>query len=261
VLIVGLTACGREESSVGAEAPLVVGCDTNFMPFEFERDGEFVGFDIDLWDAISKDLGRTYELRPMDFNGLIPALQAQTVDVAMAGITIKSERERVVDFSYPYYRAGLALLVRADEVEVRTVEDLAERKVAARLATTSADFAKSRTPASDVVLFPNIDGAYMELLNGGVDAVLFDSPAVRYYAATAGKGAVKVVGPLYDGQTYGFAFPQGSPLREQVDIALLGLIEDGRYDDLHDRWFGSGPGAGGATTGGAEAGSAGTPPL
>jgi len=215
-----------------------VGCDTNFMPFEFERDGKYVGFDIDLWAEIAKELGRDFELRPMDFNGLIPALQAGTVDVAMAGMTIKAEREKVVDFSQPYYRAGLTTLVRADETAIRSVEDLRGRKVAARLGTTSADFAKKKTEASEVVVFPNIDGAYMDLRNGGVDAVIFDSPAVRYYANTAGKGAVKVVGPLYDGQSYGLAFPQGSALREPVNIALLQIMEDGRYDTLHARWFG-----------------------
>lgn len=236
-----LAACSGGTASpepAQAAGPLVVGCDTNFMPFEFERDGQYVGFDIDLWAAVAEELGREYQLRPMDFNGLIPALQAGSIDVAMAGMTIKAERERNVDFSYPYYQAGLQLMVGADADDIDGIDELDGRVVATRLGTTSADFAKGRTPATDVTLFPNIDGAYLELRSGGADAVLFDSPAVQHYAATDGKGQVQVVGPLYEGQAYGFAFPQGSALREPVDIALLTLMEDGRYDALHDKWFG-----------------------
>ncbi len=223
----------------GAE-PLTVGCDTNFMPFEFKQDGKYVGFDIDLWAAIAEDLGLEYKLQPMDFNGLIPALQTGNIDAAIAGMTIKSKREEVVDFAYPYYDAGLLLMVRADETGITGVEDLGDRVVATKLGTTSADYVKS-VDTKDVKLFPNIDGAYMELRTGGADAVLFDSPAILYYIKTAGKGAVKTVGRLYQGQSYGIAFPQGSELREPVTISILKLMENGTYAELYKKWFGAEP--------------------
>jgi glutamine transport system substrate-binding protein len=232
--IVGITA------GIGQSKPLIVGCDTNFMPFEFKQGGKYVGFDIDLWDAIAKDLGLKYKLQPMDFSGLIPALQTGNIDVAIAGMTVKSKREEVVDFAYPYYDAGLLLLVRADNKDISGIEDLAGKVVATKLGTTSADFAKT-FKNKDVKLFPNIDGAYMELRAGGADAVVFDSPAVLYYIKTAGQGAVKTVGPLYEGQSYGIAFPQGSKLREQVTITILKFMEDGTYKKLYRKWFGTDP--------------------
>lgn len=220
---------------------LQIGCDTNFMPFEFKKDGKYVGFDIDLWDAVAKQLGLEYELQPMDFNGLIPALQSGNIDAAIAGMTIKSEREKVVDFAYPYYDAGLMILVRADEKNIKSVEDLNGKVVATKLGTTSEDYTKKNAKAKDVKLFPNIDGAYMELATGGADAVIFDSPAVLWYSTTAGKGKAKVVGPLYMGQSYGIAFPQGSELREKVTIAILKLMEDGTYAKIYKKWFGTEP--------------------
>lgn len=226
---------------VGAQAKtLVVGCDTNFMPFEFKQGDQYVGFDIDLWDAIAKDLGLEYKLQPMDFNGLIPALQTGNIDVAIAGMTIKSKREEVVDFAYPYYDAGLLLMVRADEKDISSVDDLSDKVVATKLGTTSADFAKA-LKTKEVKLFPNIDGAYMELGGGGADAVIFDSPAILYYIKTEGKDAVKTVGPLYQGQSYGIAFPQGSKLREKVSIVILKFMEDGTYNKIYKKWFGSEP--------------------
>jgi len=219
---------------------LVVGCDTNFMPFEFKKDGKYVGFDIDLWDAIAKDLGLKYKLMPMDFNGLIPALQTGNIDAAIAGMTIKSKREEVVDFAHPYYDSGLFLLVRSDNTTIKGVEDLSDKVVATKLGTTSADFIKGYK-TKDIKLFPNIVGAYMELGTKGADAVIFDSPAVMYYAKTEGAGAVKVVGPLYQGQPYGIAFPQGSELREKVSITILKFMEDGTYNKIYKKWFGTEP--------------------
>ncbi len=227
----GMTAQAKE---------LIVGCDTNFMPFEFKQDGKYVGFDIDLWDAIAKDLGLKYKLMPMDFNGLIPALQTGNIDAAIAGMTIKSKREEVVDFAYPYYDSGLLLMVRSDNKVIKGIEDLKDFVVATKLGTTSADFVKG-FKTKDVKLFPNIDGAYMELASGGAEAVIFDSPAILYYIKTEGKGAVKTVGPLYQGQPYGIAFPAGSELREKVSITILKFMEDGTYNKIYKKWFGTEP--------------------
>jgi len=220
---------------------LVVGVDANFRPFEFKNDkGEFTGFDVQLWDAIAKDLGLDYKWQTMDFNGIIPALQSKSIDAAIAGITIKSAREKVVDFSYPYYDAGLVILVRADNDSVKNLEDLRGKKIATKLATTSVDFLKSEG-FKDLKLLPNTDNLFMELITGGVDAVFFDSPPLMYYAQNQGKGKVKVVGPLYQGQSYGIAFPQGSDLREKVTITILKFMEDGTYDKLYKKWFGTSP--------------------
>jgi glutamine transport system substrate-binding protein len=230
-------------ASVAVAEKLIVGHDTNFMPFEFKdpKTGKYVGFDIDMWKLIADSLGLEYELQPMDFNGLIPALQSGNIDAAIAGMTIKSEREKVVDFAYPYYDAGLMILVRSNNNDIKSLEDLEGRVVATKLGTTSEDFVKKNARAKDVKLFPNIDGAYMELGTGGADAVLFDSPAVLYYAQTAGKDKVKVVGPLYMGQSYGIAFPSGSPLREKVTIEILKLMESGEYAKIYKKWFGTDP--------------------
>ncbi|HOP35465.1 MAG TPA: glutamine ABC transporter substrate-binding protein GlnH [Syntrophales bacterium] len=227
-------------TALAEDKVLIVGCDTNFMPFEFKQGDKYVGFDIDLWDAIAKDLGLKYKLLPMDFNGLIPALQTGNIDVAIAGMTIKSKREEVVDFAYPYYQSGLLLMVGAGEKDIKSVEDLGNKTVATKLGTTSADFAKS-LKTKEVKLYPNIDGAYLELQAGGADAVIFDSPAILYYIKTEGQGKVKTVGPLYQGQPYGIAFPQGSPLRDKVSVTILKFMEGDVYKNIYRKWFGSDP--------------------
>ena len=116
---------------------LIVATDTAFVPFEFKEGDKYVGFDIDLWDAIAQEIGVTYELRPMDFAGIIPALQTGQVDVALAGITIKPERQEVIDFSDGYYDSGLLLMVPADS-KITSSADLAGKTLAVKTGTSSS---------------------------------------------------------------------------------------------------------------------------
>lgn len=221
---------------------ITVATDTNFPPFEFkDKSGQHTGFDIELWDAIAKVIGLEYELQPMDFNGIIPGLQTNQLDVGIAGMTIKPERAEVVDFSDPYYDAGLLILVRSDTTDINAIEDLAGKVVSTKLGTTSEDFAKKNAAAKEVKLFPNNDAMFLELMSGGADAVIFDSPVIAEFMRTAGQGQVKVVGPLYMGQSYGIAFPKGSELVPKVNAALKQLREDGTYNALYRKWFNTDP--------------------
>lgn len=243
----GGTPAGGNPAQPGAAAPegkkLVVGTDTSFVPFEFrnEQTGKYEGFDIDLWAAIAKELKLDYELKPMDFNGLIPALQSGSIDAALAGMTIKEERKQQVDFALPYYDAGLLVLVREDNTDIKGVSDLKGKVVATKSGTTSFDYAKGIEGVKEVKPFPNIDGAYMELINKGVDAVVFDSPNILYFTKVKGEGKVKPVGELLEGQQYGIAFPKGSALVKRVDEALQTLFSNGTYETLYEKWFGQKP--------------------
>jgi len=249
LLMVSVVACGgNEDENAGAPEnenaeKLVVGVDASFIPFEYlnQDTGEYEGFDIDMWSAIAEELGLEYELQPMDFNGLIPALQSGSIDAAIAGMTIKEERKEKVDFSVPYYDAGLLVLVRADEDEIQSVDDLNGKVVATKTGTTSYDYAEAIEGIEKVIPFPNIDGAYMELDNQGADAVVFDSPNVMYYANNKGKGKVKPVGDILDAQQYGIAFPKGGDLVEDVNGVLQEMFEDGRYAEIYEKWFGMEP--------------------
>ncbi|TVY11233.1 glutamine ABC transporter substrate-binding protein GlnH [Paenibacillus cremeus] len=243
VILLVLTAAGCSKGPVSGGKKLVVGTDTSFVPFEFlnKDTGKYEGFDMDLWAAVAKELNMPYELKPMDFNGLIPALQSGTIDVALAGMTIKDERKEKVDFADPYYDAGLLVLVRADNTDITGVKDLQGKVVATKSGTTSFDYAKALKDVKVVKPFPNIDGAYMELINKGVDAVIFDSPNVLYFARTTGQGKVKPVGELLEGQQYGIAFPKGSALVQKVNPALEALMSNGTYDTIYEKWFGQKP--------------------
>ena len=88
------------------------------------------------------------------------------------------------------------------------------------------------------IQFKQVPEMLAELEHNRLDAVVFDSPVLLYYAANAGKGKVKMVGPVLRKENYGILFPPGSPLRKPVNEALLRLREDGTYSTLFEKWFG-----------------------
>jgi glutamine transport system substrate-binding protein len=235
VLLLALTM-----SAAAHAEKLLVAVDTAFVPFEFEQDGQYQGFDIDLWKAIADRLGVDYELQPMDFNGIIPALQTGNVDVALAAISVTSKREKVIDYSYPYYDSGVLLMVPSDNTDVHGPGDLSDKVVAVKQGTAAADFIQS-LDTKKLVKFPNIGDAYLALRTGRVDVAAHDTPNVLYYIKTAGDGDVKAVGSSMDAQSYGIGFPQGSELRDRVNVALLHMMEDGTHAAIYEKWFGKSP--------------------
>ena len=214
-------------SSHAADKKLVVATDTAFVPFEFKQGDKYVGFDVDLWAAIAKELKLDYELKPMDFSGIIPALQTKNVDLALAGITITDERKKAM---------------KANNNDVKSVKDLDGKVVAVKSGTGSVDYAKANIKTKDLRQFPNIDNAYMELGTNRADAVLHDTPNILYFIKTAGNGQFKAVGDSLEAQQYGIAFPKGSDeLRDKVNGALKTLRENGTYNEIYKKWFGTEP--------------------
>lgn len=226
--------------STVAAKDLLVAVDTAFVPFEFRQGDEYVGFDIDIWAAIADELDVTYKIQPMDFNGILPAIQTRNVDVALAGITITEERQKSIDFSDGYYDSGFLLMVPTDS-DITSVDDLGGKSLALRMGTSAAQYSEEHFKDTDLRLFPNIDNAYLELQTGRVDAAMHDTPNVLYYIKTAGQGRVKAVGEQLMAHEYGIAFPKGSELVPQVNDALAKIKADGRYDDIYRKWFDTEP--------------------
>ncbi|MDN3522859.1 transporter substrate-binding domain-containing protein [Halomonas ramblicola] len=232
-------------ATAGAQEPTVnVVTDPSFVPFEMmDADtGEMIGFDMDMINEIAERAGFEVNLTTMEFNGIIPAVQTGSQEIAIAGITITEERAEIVDYSDPYYDSGLRIMVRADNDEVETLEDLEGMTIATKIGSTSYDFLQETFGEdTEITPYPGTSDMYMALLGRNVDAAFYDAPNVSYFAQTRGEGRTKVVGPLYEGQQYGIVFHQGSEWVEPVNQALAEMREDGTYDEIYEKWFGEAP--------------------
>ncbi len=227
-------------SACGDPNTVSVATDSGFVPFEFidETTGELIGFDIDLINAIAEEAGLELRINTMEFDGLIAAVHTGRHDIGIAGITITEARKEQVDFSDPYYDAGLIIAVRADNDTIASEADLAGKRVGTRSGTTSETYLRENHPEARIVAFPGIVEAYMDLNAGRVDAILYDVPNVRYYVSQGDGEQLKTVGDVLQGEQYGIVFPKGSPLVEPVNEALRTLRENGTYDRIHAKWFG-----------------------
>lgn len=135
------------------------------------------------------------------------------------------------------YTAQLAATLTVQQIQggINGPEDLVGRKAATTRGSTAA--AVLRDLRAQVTEVTRIEEAYQALLNREVDAVVFDSPVLLFYAANEGKGRVHMVGTPFRKEDYGIVFRPGNPLRRQVNATLLTLREDGTYQRIYDKWF------------------------
>ena len=217
--------------------------DNAYVPFEYldEESGELVGFDIDLINALAEEAGIEIEIETLEFAGIVAGLGSGKFDIGIAGMTITEERKENIDFTQPYYEAGLILAVTEENVdEIQSIDDVDGKVVATRQGSTSQEYLEEKTDATPEA-FPEIVEAYQNVLAGRADAVLYDLPNVQYYSEKEAGGKLVTVGEKLTGEDYGIGFPKGSELRDKIDDALTTLKENGTYDDIYEKWFGERP--------------------
>lgn len=246
ILSLFIAACGGTEEKADdtkEETAKVykVGVDVTYPPFEFKEGNEYKGIDIDLINAIAENQGFEIELSPMDFGGIIPAMQANQLDVAIAGMSITDERKKVVDFSEPYFDAGLTVVVKKDNAEIKSVDDLKGKTVAVKKGTTGAKYATDNATKLDitVVQFNDSPAMFQEVSNGNADALIEDYPVISYAIAQQDLG-LKIVGDRLNGDQYGIAVLKGenADLLEKINKGLAELKEDGTYDEIVKTYLG-----------------------
>lgn len=240
VLTLLVAACGTKDDKAGSgkeeEGKVYkVGIDTTYPPFEFEEAGEYKGIDIDIINAIAKNQGIKIEFSPMDFGGIIPAMQADQLDIAIAGMSITDERKKVVDFSDPYFDAGLTLVVEGGNEKITSLDDLKGKKLAAKKGTTGAKFAQENASkyGFEVVQFNDSPAMFQEVANGNADALIEDYPVIAYAIAQNDLG-LKTIGDRLNGDQYGIAVLKGEnqDILEKINTGLAKLKEDGTYDEI-----------------------------
>ena len=242
-MVFAVAACGSSDSgsTTGDMPHYVAVTEPTFPPFDTtDEDGNIVGFDMDLLNAIAEDQGFTVEYVSMGFDALIPALEAGNADIIAAGMNAEDpERQAKVDFSTTYYDSALVIMVKEDS-SVANWDDLtADMKVASQIATTGGDEVQAMYDAGQIaeaVILDQFTTAMTQLQNGDVDAVVIDKPAAEAYLAK--QDGVKIVGDPKGAESYGFAVQKGnSELLEQINTGLQNVIDNGTYDELIEKWF------------------------
>jgi polar amino acid transport system substrate-binding protein len=141
----------------------------------------------------------------------------------------------VVFIAYFTATVTTSLTVEQLQSNIKGPQDLPGKRVATIAGSTSANYLhQQKIEAKE---FKQIDEAYTALNDSELDAVVFDAPILLYYAAHDGKGKVQVVGNIFRKESYAIALPNGSPYRKPINNALLSLQENGKYQEIYDKWF------------------------
>ncbi len=241
-----LTGCGgssgaSSSSGAGAADGIVrVGAETTYPPFEFTQDDKYVGFDIDLADAVVKQMGGKMEFKSMGFDALIPALQSGQIDLIASGMDVTPEREKQVSFSDIYFdQSGKVIIVPKDNDQIHDWADLSGKVVGAQVGTKQVEFAQE-AGASQVKQFDSNSQAFLELQAKTVDAVVIDAPVGMYYLKQGADKDLKIVGTPKESVGFAFAVKKDNKeLQGKVNKALKELKENGTYDKIYEKWFGA----------------------
>lgn len=240
-----LTAgCGQSDSAEqSGKKVLRVGMDASYPPFgsQNQETKDYEGFDVDIIRAIGAEEGFDVEISNRSFDGLIPALQAKEIDVAINDITITDDRKQSVDFSKPYYIAGLGVVVRSDNDTIHTAEDLQGKTLGVSIGSTGEEAAR-KIPEANVRVFNAINEAFLEVQNGGVDAVVNDIPTNEYYVSHAGNKNVRTAEVALTKEDLGIAVLKGNTeLLTKIDDGLAKIKANGKFSEIYEKWFGKQP--------------------
>ena len=220
---------------------LKVAVEPTYPPFEFRSSsGELQGFDIDLIRAVGKAAGFGVEFQSLAFNGIIPALQAGTVDTAVGAISITLARSQVVSFSRPYFKAGLAIATRADRQTINSLADLKGQSIAVQIGTTGALTAQ-KVPNAQIRTFDSAPITLQELKNGNVLAVIHDAPILQYALKAGNLQNIRVSSQLLTKDYLGIPTPKDSPNLARINQGLGTLFSNGTYAQLYRKWFDAEP--------------------
>ena len=239
-----MAGCGGSEktpasSAAAGEKIIRVGSETTFPPFEFTDGDKYVGFDIDLADAVIKQMGGKMEFKSMGFDALIPAVQSGQIDLIAAGLDATPERAKQVAFSDVYFdQSGYVMVVRKDNDQIKDWDDLNGKIVGAQVGTHPVDIAND-CKAGQVKQFDSNTQGFMELQAKTVDAVIIDKAVGMYYLKQGADKDLKIIGAPKESAGMVFAMKKdNTKLQADVNKALKELKANGTYDKIFEKWFG-----------------------
>lgn len=244
MMLTAFTGCGGNSAAPagGSSAPAEkasyrIVTDTTFAPFEFtDENGEFVGIDVDLLDAIAKDQGFEYQLDSIGFDAALTAVNSGQADGFIAGASITAERQETYDFSDKYYDSTVCAAVKADN-PAASLDDIKGSNVAVKTGTMSAKWAETIAEEYGLKLTYYDDSAMMyDAVNSGSAVACFEDFPVMAYGVSQNNGMKLLVeedGPDF-ATPYGFGVKKGenAELLKMFNDGLKNIQANGTYDEI-----------------------------
>ncbi|MFJ5860909.1 ABC transporter substrate-binding protein [Pseudarthrobacter sp. NPDC092439] len=237
-----LTACGGSSTPAASEGgvqlinagKLTVCSDVPYEPFEFEKDGETVGFDIDIAKEIAKDLDAELNIVDSSFEAIETGTALTQCDLSISSVSITDTRKNVMDFSTPYMDDDLTLLA-SKASGITGIEDAKGKKVGVQQATTGAKYAAEK--GIDAQQFEDTGLLIQAIQAGTIDAALGNQSVLAY--AIKDNDKWERVENYSTGEQLGIGIKKGNTaMAEKVNGTLKRLSDDGSLEKFETTWFG-----------------------
>ena len=224
---------------------IVIVTENAYPPLQFlDKDGKAIGWEYDALAELAKRMNFKVKYENISWDAMIPAVSEGQFDMGMTGITIKDDRKEKVDFSEPYMRSEMLMIVRGDEARFTDAASFAaipELLVSAQPGTSPFyaaiyNILDGNEENPRVVKFETFGAGLEALKTGDVDLTLSDSTAANGYVA-ASNGALKIIGEPLASEDFGFIFPKGSDLVAPMKAGIAALKADGTFEALNKKWF------------------------
>ena len=232
VLLAGVTL------SATAAQTIRFATEASYPPFEsIDANNKIVGFDVDLANALCKEIDATCTFSNQAFDSLIPSLKFRRIDAVMAGMDITPEREKQVLFSTPYYDNS-ALFI-GQKGKFTSIDQLKGKKVGVGLGTNYEEWLRQNVQGVDVRTYDDDPTKYQDLRVGRIDAILVDRLAALDLVKKT-NNTLAVTGEAFSRQEAGVALRKGNDdLLKAVDGAIADMQKDGSLKALSEKWFGA----------------------
>ena len=220
-----------------------VGMDAGYPPFGSQNVNtrEYEGFDVDIINAIGEEEGLKPEIKNISFDGLIPSLNTNAIDIIINDLTVTEERKVSVDFSERYCTVGMGVVVRGDYNLINDAKDLESKTLGVSIASTGEEAAR-HVKNANVKVYNAISDAFVELKNGGVDAVVNDTLTNDRYVSSQKDGSVKTTKISLNNEDLAIAVKKGnSELLKKINDGLVKIKKNGKYAQIYKKWFGVEP--------------------
>jgi arginine/lysine/histidine transporter system substrate-binding protein len=238
VSIVGLlSACGQDQGE--GKKKLVMGTSADFPPFETrDNSGKITGFDIDLAKQVTKKLGYELEIKDMNFDGLIGALQSDTVDFVASGMSATDKRKKSVDFSSEYHRSG-EMVVTLKDSKLKSMADLEGEKIGVQLGTIQEEGANKLAKDTDlkVKALNKVPDLIQELKSGRIDAVYLDKTVAQGYIKELDFAGFDDESEGTPGMAMAFPKDKNSVLVKDFNQVIKEMQENGELKKLEKKWL------------------------
>lgn len=240
LLVISIFASSNKE--VNTDNKIVVAMELQYPPFEMsDEQGNPSGISVDIAKDLGKYLGREVVIENISWTGLIPSLQTGKADIIISSMTITEQRAEVVDFSNPYIKAGLSLLISNDS-PVQSFDDMDQEGVviAVKSGTIGANLAKDKFTNAEVRLFDDVSACVLEVSQGKSDVFIYDVLTVYENNQRNLETTRMNLESLPGSEGYwGMAVKKGNTeLLDQVNLFIAQYQDNGGFDKLGDKYLG-----------------------